>query len=220
MGDVTRWQFGAIGDPFGALTPEVVELPSPQKDAVPQETLEEALADAFAQGEAKGQADTTLLWQQKLDDYVAGEGAKAAERLHTLEQNFAQGLMQAQKSMAQNVLALACEVARQIVRRELQADPQVFLAVVDEALGELTSESLPTLVRLHPDDEAMWGAALRTQAGDRAVQWIADSEVVVGGCHVEQNGKLIDASLQTRWQRALAPVGMDMPWQAGEQHGT
>lgn len=220
LGEVTQWRFGAVGDPFGPVVPDVAELPSPQEESQNQYALDEALAQAFAQGEAKGQSETALQWQQKLDDYIAGEGGEAARHMDTLARNFERGLMQAQKDMAQSVLALACEVARQVVRRELQADPQALLAVVNEALDALVQDSQPCVVRLHPDDEARLGDTLRANAGDRLVQWIADRDVQPGGCQIEQNGKRIDGSLQSRWQRALAPLGVESDWATEDVHGS
>ncbi|MFX8485600.1 FliH/SctL family protein, partial [Acinetobacter baumannii] len=39
-----------------------------------------------------------------------------------------------QQQMAQDVLALACDIARQVVRQELSCNPQVLLPAVQEAV--------------------------------------------------------------------------------------
>lgn len=129
-------------------------------------------------------------------------------------------LDQLQQTAAQDVLELASEIARQVVRRELQADTQALLPVVREALSMLSVDSGTATVRLNPQDHALLEAALQQQPTAQRVQWVADASVAPGGCLVEQAGMVIDGSLDKRWQRAIAPLGLAQPWEHGsdERH--
>lgn len=208
VGDVTQWTFGAVG--AGAEV-ELPELPPAEDEFVPEPTVEEIRADAFSQGHQQGSEETALEWQQKFDDYLAGQGAVVARQLAALATAFEGGLTAAQQRMGDEVLELACAIARQVVRRELRGDPAALRPVVAQALGELVADGRPIAVRLHPDDARALGPALAAEFSASAIQWLPDPEVAPGGCLVEQAGTVIDGHLEKRWQRAIAPLGLDMP---------
>ena len=208
VGDVTQWKFGAVDG--SEPVPEEAPEPAPP---------DPALIEAEHQ-QAQGHAQASLEWQQRLDDYIAQQGAEAAQRVEAIVRGFQLRLDQLQQTAAQDVLELASEIARQVVRRELQADTQALLPVVREALSMLSVDSGTATVRLNPQDHALLEAALQQQPTAQRVQWVADASVAPGGCLVEQAGMVIDGSLDKRWQRAIAPLGLAQPWEHGsdERH--
>lgn len=220
VGDVTQWTFGTV-TAEGVHTPSAEpELPAP---AVPSEEelaaqWQQVHAEAYAQGLAagmeQGRQHANLEWQQRLDDYIAHQGQQAAEHLQALHQSCAQALDALQQQLAQQVLQLACELARQVVRRELAIDAQALLPVVREAVDQLLAEGRPARVRLHPADKEALGPALQTAFAHASdVQWLADASVPAGGCLVESGGTVLDGRLETRWERAIAALGLESAWQ-------
>lgn len=152
VGDVTQWQFGAVDGSDAVVEEPVEEDPAALEmaEAARQAELQQAREEAFAQGEAQGHAQATLEWQQRMDDYVAGQGQEAAQRLDALVRTLNASLGDLQQNMAQGVLELACEIARQVVRQELRSNPQALKPVVQEALGMLVTDGRPATVRLSP----------------------------------------------------------------------
>ncbi|HPU19305.1 MAG TPA: flagellar assembly protein FliH, partial [Alicycliphilus sp.] len=150
--------------------------------------------------------------QQQLDDYVAGQGREAAERLAQVAQSLQDSLAGLQQAMAQEVLQLACDIARQVVRREVAGNPRAMLPVVREALGMLAAESRPATVRLHPDDWAALEKPLREEFASPRIEWQADAAVQPGDCVVESAGMQIDGTLDKRWRRAIAALGLTAAW--------
>lgn len=219
VGDVTQWRFGAVG---GSFEPEEIaeapELPPALDQAALDAAVQQAREEAYAQGHAQGTEEATQEWQRRLDDYVAGQGAAVAEQLAALAAAFGQGLASAQQEVAHGVLELACEVARHVLRRELQGDALALQPVINEALGSLVADGRPVVVRLNPGDAQALGASLAEAFSSASIQWIADAEVTPGGCLVEQAGTVIDGRLEKRWRRALAPLGLDLPWRAETDH--
>lgn len=217
VGDVTQWHFGAVDG-----TDAVVEVPEAEaqvevdvelEEAARQELLEQACAEAFAKGQEQGSAQAALQWQQRLDDYIAGQGLEAAQRLDALVQTLQAHSQDLQQNMAQEVLELSCEIARQVVRQELRCNPLVLKPVVQEALGMLVADGRPATVRLHPQDHALVADALAQQLAATSVQWVADASVPPGGCVAEQAGMVVDGTLEKRWQRAIAPLGLASVWE-------
>ena len=223
VGDFTQWKFGAV-DGSDLIEPESepeVEIPVEVDEAAQQALNQQACDDAYAEGFAQGQAQTALEWQQRMDAYIAQQGREMAQRLQGVVQTLDASLIDMQQDMAQQVLELACDIARQVVRQELSVNPSALQPVVREAVGMLVTEGRPALVRLHPDDMEAMAQTLREEMDSPGVQWMADASVPPGGCLVESAGTVVDGSLDKRWQRAIAALGLQSPWEdeeGGDEH--
>ncbi|MEX8192074.1 FliH/SctL family protein [Comamonas guangdongensis] len=206
------------------LRPEVLEA-EPQESAESafdqeqlQQMLEQARAEGHAQGLAEGQAQAQQQWQQRLDDYVAGVGRDNAQRVSDVVQSLEDSFRQMQAAAAQDLLKLACDIARQVVRQELRSQPQALLPVVHEALDMLVEESRPVTVRLNPADHAALDEALRAEHGAHSrIQWVGDAAIAGGGVKVECGDTEIDGGLDKRWRRAVAALGLVSTWYEGGQ---
>lgn len=216
VGDFTQWKFGAV-DGSDPEDPQVdvgsaPEIPLEMDEVVQQALVQQACDDAFAEGYAQGQAQTALEWQRRMDDYIAQQGQDAALRLQAVFQGLDASLTDVQQQMAHQVLELACDIARQVVRQELSVNPNALGPVVREAVGMLVNDGRPTTVRLNPADMETIAPALREDMDVPAIQWVADAAVAPGGCLVESAGKVVDGSLEKRWQRAIAALGLQSLW--------
>ncbi|MFT4241177.1 MAG: flagellar assembly protein FliH [Acidovorax sp.] len=212
VGDVTRWKFGAVdgSDPVEPEPQSAAEIPPEIDEAAQQALLQQALDDAHAQGLAQGREETALEWQRRMDDYIADQGRQAAQRLQAVMQTLDASLIDLQQAMAQQVLELACDIARQVVRQELTVNPNALQPVVREAVNMLVTEGRPATVRLNPAD---LDTLAREEIDGPGVQWIADPAVAPGGCLVESAGTVVDGSLAKRWERAIAALGLQSPWE-------
>lgn len=226
IGDVTQWRFGAVdgSEPVEPPAEAVAEaeLPEPVfNEAELQARIEQACAAAHAHGVAEGQAQAGLEWQQRMDDYIAGQGHDAAERIDRIAQTLGRSLEAMQQGIAQEVLRLACDIARQVVRQELSDNPNALLPVVREALGMLVAEGRPATVRLNPEDWETLEQPLREEFNTAKVQWVADANVQPGDCLVESAGTVVDGSLDKRWRRATAALGLQSAWaeEGEDEHG-
>lgn len=218
VGTFTQWKFGAV-DGSDLVEPEpepVAELPAEPDPAEQQALLQQACDDAFAEGFAQGQAQTALEWQRRMDEYIAHQGREAAERLQGVAQALETSLAELQQQMAQQLLELACDIARQVVRQELAVNPNALLPVVKEAVTMLVVEGRPATVRLNPADMDAMAQPLREEVDAPGLQWVADGAVPAAGCLVESAGTVVDASLDRRWQRAIAALGLQSPWEPVE----
>lgn len=238
-GAVVQWRFGAVGD--AGLVPklphessldqrldmDVIDAPAataapePQQDAAEIEALlqqarEQAHAEGRAQGLAQGRAEATNEWQQRMDSYTSGAGRETAQRLQALVEKCEDSLQALEQNMASEVLQLACDIARQVVRQELACKPEALLPVVREALDMLVTEGRAVTVRLNPVDWEVLDAPLRAEHGAAGkVQWLADASVHAGDVRVDSGGAVIEAGLDSRWRRAVAALGLVSSWYEG-----
>lgn len=219
--------------PEPQATPESVEEAVPlaelEEQSVPAapsvseeelfEQLEQARQEAYQQGLEQGLQQAAQDWQARMADYQNNMGRETAQRLNEVlhaVQTDVQGL---QQQIAPDLLQLATDIARQVVRQELRCNPQALQPVVAEALDMLGAETKPTVVRLNPEDFQHLEAHLRAALPNPKVEWLSDPSVAAGGCTVESQGAKIDGSLERRWQRAVAALGLVSTWYEGAAHG-
>ena len=183
-----------------------------------QQMLEQARAEGHAQGLAEGRTQTQQQWQQHLDDHINGAGRESVQRVDGVLQGLDDSFKQLQSGMAQELLNLACDIARQVVRQELRSQPQALLPVIRAALDMLVEESRPVTVRLNPADFEQLDEALRAEHGAHSrIQWLGDASIAQGDVKVESGGAEIDGGLDKRWRRAVAALGLVSTWYDGDK---
>ena len=200
---------------------EVVEQPSAEPaidEEQLQQLLEQAREEGHAQGLAEGRAQAQQQWQQRMDDHISGEGRESVRRVNSVLQGLEDNFKQMQSATAQELLNLACDIARQVVRQELRSQPQALLPVIREALDMLVDESRPVTVRLNPADFELLDEALRAEHGAHSrIQWLGDASIAPGDVKVESGGAEIDGGLGKRWRRAVAALGLVSTWYDGDK---
>lgn len=209
VGTVEQWSFGAV-DTASLLLAAQVKV---REEAVDQAQFDEIRQAGYAEGFVQGQAQTTLEAQRQIADFIANQGQQAAQDFAQLFASTQAQLNEAEQVMARGVLELACELARQVVRRELLVDTNALQPVIREALGLLVADSKSALVRVNPLDLDALGDVTQAEFSNLSVTLLADASVKRGGCLIESAGTVVDGTLERRWMRAVANLGLDSPWE-------
>ncbi len=169
---------------------------SANSPVVPNEAELEALrAEAFDEGYATG-------FDQGLADAAA-----QAEQLRTLAHQAASVFRDYEAVLAPKLLDLAIELARQVVRTELQTRPETILAVLKEAFGQLVGEQTGRQILLNPADAALVRQQLNEDNALSGWTIVEDANITPGGLKLLSHQCLVDATLESRWQRTLATLG-------------
>ena len=208
----------AVLDVVEELTPAAPTFSEEELAQRIEEAAQQAREQGYQQGLEQGMQKAAQEWQARMSDYQNNLGRETALRLNEVlhtAQTAVQGLSQ---EIAPDLLQLATDVARQVVRQELRCNPQALQPVVAEALDMLGAETKPALVRLNPEDFKHLEVHLRTALPNPKVEWLADPSVAEGGCLVESQGAQVDGSLERRWQRAVAALGLVSTWYEGANH--
>ncbi|MBS7351312.1 MAG: flagellar assembly protein FliH [Comamonas sp.] len=180
-----------------------------------EQTRQEAFNEGLEQGQEQGQEQTHKEWQEHFAEFQQNQGQEVAQRLAQVVQQAQGGIAQLQQQVAPDLLQLACDIARQVVRQELRTNPQALMPVVREALDMLGAETKPAVVRLHPADWQVLESHLRAAMPNPKIEWLADASVQPGDCLVQSQGAQVDGSLEKRWQRAVAALGLVSTWYEG-----
>lgn len=214
IADCVRWQFASVGMPQEAPPPAE---PQPGCDA---EALHRAYleghAAGHAAGEAAGRAQASAEAQAQFDSYCATRQREAAARLQALFSNAEARLDEAAQDIAHGTLEIACALAREVLRHELATRPEALEPALHEALATLLADGRSARVRLAPSDFELLGAPLRAEHAAQAVTLLADAALQPGDCLIESAGTVLDAGIQSRWSRAVASLGLALPWRDEE----
>jgi flagellar assembly protein FliH len=129
-----------------------------------------------------------------------------AAQLQALTQSLPGALRGADHDVADDLLALALDLARQVLGQALKAEPQVMLTVVRELLqAEPMLMGMPQLL-LHPDDAALVKEYLPDELQAAGWRIRVDATLQRGGCRVLASSGELDATLPTRWERVAAAL--------------
>lgn len=212
IGAVAQWDFAAVDTASILLAAQ-----AQAREAAAERGRDDAVRqEGYAQGFAQAQAQAALETQQRIAEFTRTQGEEAAHRLAALFASTSLQLQQSEQAIAQGVLELACEVARQVLRQELSVNPNVLLPVVREALSLLLTDSKSAVVRMNPLDLEVLEEPLRAEFSSLSLTLLADARVDRGGCLVESAGTVVDATVEKRWLRAAATLGLSVPWQESD----
>lgn len=148
--------------------------------------------EGFAQGHAEG--------------YAAGlaQTQEQAQALQVLLVALPQAMRTADTEVAEDLLALAIDIAQQVVSQTLAFDPQHMLALVRNLLRmEPVLSGTPRLL-LHADDVALVQQHLADELTLAGWRIRTDPTIQRGGCRVHAASGALDATLETRWERVTA----------------
>lgn len=215
--EIASWRFDVFtpqdvahrGDPAqrqGAMRSFDAPASATAAPATPPEQL-----PGYAQGLEAGRAagyDAGLqdgLHQLML--FKQQQGQAQAQRLDSLARQFTAQLQGVEQHIAESIVAIALDVARQVVRTQVRTDPQAVLPVAQEAIRSVVVPSSRLLLRVHPDDLAVVREHVDTTGDGRALQWQADPAVSPGGCVLQTDSGEVDGRIETRWARAVAALG-------------
>lgn len=206
---VEQWNFAAV-DTASLLLAAQVKV----RDEAAEEFKQEACRqEGYAEGFAQGRAQATVEAQRQMADFIANQGRDAAREFARLFATVQAQLVEAEQVMAQGTLELACELARQVLRRELSVDPKAVQSVIREALGLLVADTKSAVVRLHPLDLKVLEEVIRTEFSSLSLTLLADPTLTRGGCLIESAGTVVDGTLEKRWMRAVASLGLESSWE-------
>jgi len=160
------------------------------------------------------------LQQGRQEGYAAGRAAALAEgkRLAALGAQLDEALAQLDQQIAEDLLGLALEVARQVVRQAIAVKPELVLGVLREALAQMPQ--VHATIHMHPEDASLTRSYLGEQLAHAGHRIVEDPRLSRGDCIIESGSSQLDASVATRWKRvaeSLGMLGINADWPASDK---
>lgn len=203
LGGYTPFPMGTLASddvPFDDAACSPSSMPAPDYAAGRRSGLAEGFQRGFEAGAAHARAEHEAA--QK------AAGGALAQRIESLVAAFAQQMQAIERDAADEVVALAIEIARHAVRATPALRPETIVPVVQEALAGIVDESVRMHLRLNPADAALVGDELGARLANTNCEIVADPSVSAGGCRIETPRARVDATIETRWRRTLAALGL------------
>ncbi|WP_186406295.1 flagellar assembly protein FliH [Candidatus Accumulibacter aalborgensis] len=213
-----RWEVAAFDEQERTTAAPPPAEPPPERPPVeasiepesqPQEPLlalptAEAIERMHREAHASGYAD----------GYQEGSLAAQAEvaKITTLMNHLQEALGGIDQGVADQLLALAIEIANQVLRQSLRVQPDLLLPVVREAVTTLHTHHGQPLLFVHPDDATLVRSHLGDQLSHHHWRIVEDATLTAGGCRVELGDSEVDATVETRWRRVIEAIGVSDEW--------
>lgn len=205
------WNPDSFGDnaesPLG--TPSKTSPPPPPPPD-PAKVMAEMMHATRQEGYQEGYRDGMNALESFKQTFADEMTAQIGDLLQAMGQQFDV----LHREMAQALATTAIQIARQVVRNEIATQPDLITKVANEALDALVLSARHITLRVHPEDHALvvHGAADLLKA--RGARVIPDENMIRGGCVIESDIGSVDATVATRWTRAVAMLGQEVPWNA------
>ncbi|HEX7686740.1 MAG TPA: FliH/SctL family protein [Burkholderiaceae bacterium] len=209
------WRPGSFGG-GGAPSPHPSERPENKVHAAPpppppppteEEWLEE-VRHAREAGYQDGYRDGQVALEAFKEQFAKQMAAQFGQMLQTLDAQW-NGL---EEKMALAVTRTAVQLARQVVRHELDTRPEIVAKVAQEAVGAIVLSARHLCVRVHPADHAHVAEGAGEALKARDARLVADPAIEPGGCVVDSDLGHVDARIATRWAQAAAVFGSQDGW--------
>jgi flagellar assembly protein FliH len=189
-----------------AFAPAIVEPPPPPPPDRPSqaEIEREAFETGYAAGEragAEAAATRAEAMLSRLAQTLGQLGTLRVEMMHKTERQ---------------LVELALAIAARIIRREVTIDGELLVAMARVALDRL-GETTQATIRLNPADYAR--AGVTGSAEHPSVRIVPDPHVRPGGCLVQSEFGLIDASVDQQLAEMTSALLGDPEATAGEERG-
>jgi flagellar assembly protein FliH len=210
LGGFAAWNPGDIA---GGPAPQANVQRAPEE--APKVDVAAKIAEQLRSTRQAGYQDGYRDGLVALDAFKQSFAAQTTTQIGTLMNSLAAELGGLQQDMARTLAISATHLARQIVRSELTIRPELIAQVAHEAVDTLLLSAQHITLRVHPDDHAFVAQGAADVLAARGTRLLSDTAMSRGGCLVESDIGVIDASLETRWRRAAASLGCDEGW-AGE----
>lgn len=187
VGQAAAWEFQSLA---GAIPPSVKEKLLSDRE---QRAYERGHEDGHAAGHAAAM------------QVRAQHAAEMARVLDALRGRFGE----LESDGAEQLLTLALTIARQVMRREMDVDRTAVMPALHEAVHAVIDQQAHPRVHMNPQDLAHLRDSLDADGLLKGCRFIADPAISRGGCRVETGHSDVDATIESRWNRVLAAVGID-----------
>ncbi len=152
-------------------------------------------------------------YQEGLKQGLAA-GAQQAGELGELANNLRELMLDFEQGVANDVLSLALEVTKQMVRQSIRVKPDLVFAIIKEAAMSFPEIADNPRLILHPLDAELVRKAISPTLTVDELPWklIDDPQMERGGCRFQTGSSEIDATLENRWRRIVSALGRDDAW--------
>lgn len=180
-----------------ALSPRDAVLEHAER--IRQEAFKKGFEEGKEAGMEAGMEEGKILLIQAHQDSLSQEVGRFVEDLDFAYERVSEAMDRWYLEAESRVAEIICEATQRLIQMELATNPDAVLGIVREAISQ-TGQSRKARIRINPFDlpkiTEHRDELLASSKGLRSIE-IIDDPSVTGGCIIESDGGVIDASLET-----------------------
>ncbi len=209
LGDFASWKPGSFTE--RRAKPGPAAPAAPQQPAAPTELeWQQRIAAARQAGYQDGYRDGLVALESFKQTFAQQATAQIGALLDAFDAQYAE----LDGRIAQALAATAVQLARQVLRTELEQRPEVVSLVAHEAVNAVMLSARHISVHVHPQDLPLVAEGAEEALTARGARLYADTGIQRGGVMVESDVGAIDARIAVRWAQAAAILGSAEPYEA------
>jgi flagellar assembly protein FliH len=208
LSDFASWQpegFGGTPQP----RPVSKQQPEPEPQGPTPEEIQAQVKAARQAGYNDGYRDGLVALESFKQSFAQQMTAQIGQLVESFEAQF--DVLEQQ--MADALARTATQLARQVVRSELQQRPELVAHVAEEAVNAVLMSARYIRVHVNPQDHALVSQGAEEALTARGARLMSAPSVARGGCLIESDAGSIDARIETRWAQAAQALGQDVTWE-------
>ena len=202
-----RWELASFGEtrPSHIAAAQKQAIPEVVIPSITQEEIEQIRLSAHNEGYAAGYQEAYekgLREGQTAGLQAAEESMKPEiQSMQDLAKNVMLEINAAGKNTGQELLDLAINLAEAMLKTRLELDQNAILPIVEDAIAQLPSIQQPANILLNPLDAATIKNTMVDVLNSDGWRIVSDPQLSRGDCKIETAFNLVDASIETRWNR-------------------
>ena len=198
-----RWELSSFGVSDSLRASPAREKKSGELADGLAKITEMARQDGYANGLKQGYAEGM---EQAMQEHGVMQQA-----LSHISESLKESLLSSQEQISNDLLNLALDIAKGMLKSTINANREVVVAVVRDAILSLPYVVQPAKLMLNPADAAIIRQQLEEEISDG---WtiIESADIERGGCMLETAANQVDASNGTRWKRISDALGSHADW--------
>ena len=191
-------------EPEPEIQASVEEVPVETVQPITLEELEAIRQEAYNEGFSTGEKDGFHAGQLRARQEAELRLNEQLARLEQLMGHLLEPIAEQDQALELALVDLVAHVSREVIQRELHSDSSQLQQILSEALGLLPMGAGNLRIHVNPQDFELV-KALR-ERHEESWKIVEDSALEPGGCRVESQNSLVDATVETRLKQALAQL--------------
>ena len=200
-----RWEMSSFADGGQSMANTRAKK---KEDAIVSEKIAQIFETVRKEGYTKGMQEGFAVGMAKAREFAEED----RQRFVTLMGSFREALEKSDEKIADDLLALALDIAKSMLKQKLNVDAAVVLPVVRDAIHYLPHVQQPARILVNHEDAQLLREYLAEELSTQ--KWLVqeDNNIESGGCLVETGANQIDASNEVRWKRLSDSLAQTNDW--------
>lgn len=211
LGDFASWQPGTFGGtssgPSSSSATAGAEPAANEPATTSAKEWQGRVAAARQTGYQEGYRDGLVA----LESFKQSFAQQATAQIGALLEAFDRQFDALDADAARAVAHTAVQLARQVLRTELQLRPELVAQVAAEAVNAVMLSARHISVQVHPHDLPLVAEGAAEVLAARGARLQANPAIERGGVLVQSDVGAIDARIASRWAQAAAALGSHEP---------